>query len=96
MSTTSPTSAEAERRDALVDSIFKATTGALELMHVYLGDRLGLYATLAQTDAVTPAKWLHSAGSMRIVPHLMNRRPISVESKKKLWRPCREARALGL
>jgi hypothetical protein len=26
----------------------------------------------------------------------MNRRFFSEESKKKLWRPCREARALGL
>jgi hypothetical protein len=26
----------------------------------------------------------------------MHRRIFSVESKKKLWRPCREARALGL
>jgi hypothetical protein len=26
----------------------------------------------------------------------MNRRTFSEESKKKLWRPCREARALGL
>jgi len=26
----------------------------------------------------------------------MNRRIFSEESKKKLWRPCREARALGL
>ena len=26
----------------------------------------------------------------------MNRRSFSEESKKKLWRPCREARALGL
>jgi len=33
---------------------------------------------------------------MRIVPHLMHRLSFSVESKKKLWRPCREARALGL
>jgi len=32
---------------------------------------------------------------MRIVSR-MNRRPFSSESKKKLWRPCREARALGL
>jgi len=32
---------------------------------------------------------------MRIVPH-MNRRFFSNDSKKKLWRPCREARALGL
>ena len=26
----------------------------------------------------------------------MNRRTFSDDSKKKLWRPCREARALGL
>jgi hypothetical protein len=26
----------------------------------------------------------------------MNRRLFTTESKKKLWRPCREARALGL
>jgi len=26
----------------------------------------------------------------------MHRRSFSEESKKKLWRPCREARALGL
>ena len=26
----------------------------------------------------------------------MNRHLFSMESKKKLWRPCREARALGL
>lgn len=26
----------------------------------------------------------------------MHRRIFAVESKKKLWRPCREARALGL
>lgn len=62
MTTTSPTSADTERRDALVDSIFKATIGTLELMHVYLGDRLGLYATLAQTDSVTPVELAKLAG----------------------------------
>jgi hypothetical protein len=30
-----------------------------------------------------------------MVPHV-NRLYLSEESKKKLWRPCREARALGL
>jgi len=30
-----------------------------------------------------------------MVSHV-NRRPFSSDSKKKLWRPCREARALGL
>jgi hypothetical protein len=40
-------------------------------------------------------KWLHENRSMRKVSH-MNRRYFSEESKKKLWRPCREAQALGL
>jgi hypothetical protein len=30
-----------------------------------------------------------------MVPHV-NRLSFSEESKKKLWRPCREVRALGL
>jgi 2-polyprenyl-3-methyl-5-hydroxy-6-metoxy-1,4-benzoquinol methylase len=62
MTTTGPTSPEAERREALADSLFKATIGALELMHVYLGDRLGLYASLAQTDSVTPGELAKLAG----------------------------------
>jgi len=37
---------------------------------------------------------LHKIVDMRIVSHLMHRRPFSDASKKKLWRPCREARAL--
>jgi hypothetical protein len=40
-------------------------------------------------------KWLHENRIMRIVSHV-NRLHFSEESKKKLWRPCREARALGL
>jgi hypothetical protein len=40
-------------------------------------------------------KWLHHPGRMR-KDCSMNRRTFSEESKKKLWRPCREARALGL
>jgi hypothetical protein len=33
---------------------------------------------------------------MRIVPHLMTRTPHAFDAKKKRWRLCREARALGL
>ncbi|HEY2949634.1 MAG TPA: class I SAM-dependent methyltransferase [Micromonosporaceae bacterium] len=62
MTTTGPTSSETERRDALADSIFKATIGTLELMHVYLGDRLGLYTKLAQADSVTSAELAKLAG----------------------------------
>jgi hypothetical protein len=56
MTTTSPTSSDTGRRDALADSIFQATIGALELMHVYLGDRLGLYTELVKVDSVTSAE----------------------------------------
>ena len=40
-------------------------------------------------------KHLHQPPEMRKTC-CMNRRFFSEESKKKLWRPCREARALGL
>jgi 2-polyprenyl-3-methyl-5-hydroxy-6-metoxy-1,4-benzoquinol methylase len=62
MTVTGPPSASAERRDALVEQLFHASTGALELMHVYLGDRLGLYAALAQVDDVSPAELARGAG----------------------------------
>jgi 2-polyprenyl-3-methyl-5-hydroxy-6-metoxy-1,4-benzoquinol methylase len=35
-----------ERRDALAARLFEATLGSFELLSVYLGDRLGLYAAL--------------------------------------------------
>ncbi|MEA2533250.1 MAG: hypothetical protein QOJ93_1061 [Actinomycetota bacterium] len=38
---------EVSRRDALVERLFGACMGALDLLHVYVGDRLGLYAALA-------------------------------------------------
>lgn len=34
-------------RDALVERLFAATVGSLELLHVYIGERLGLYRALA-------------------------------------------------
>ena len=42
MSTTEGTS----RRDAVAEQLFQGVIGALETLHVYLGDRLGLYAAL--------------------------------------------------
>jgi 2-polyprenyl-3-methyl-5-hydroxy-6-metoxy-1,4-benzoquinol methylase len=44
--TTSPTADE--RRDALAARLFEATLGSFELLSVYLGDRLGLYAALRE------------------------------------------------
>lgn len=41
------TSEVAERRDALVGRLFEASIGAMDVLAVYLGDRLGLYGALA-------------------------------------------------
>ena len=50
------------RRDALVERLFGATIGTLELFGVYLGDRLGLYAALAGGDALDPEELARRAG----------------------------------
>jgi SAM-dependent methyltransferase len=42
-----------ERRDALVERLFGATLGALDVLSVYLGVRLGLYRALADRGAST-------------------------------------------
>src|SRR4029453_15240156 len=39
---------DASRRDAVVEQLFLGAIGALETLHVYLGDRLGLYDALAE------------------------------------------------
>ena len=62
MTSIRPTPPDTERRDALVESIFRATIGALELMHLYLGDRLGLYARLAEADSASPVELAKRAG----------------------------------
>ncbi len=62
MTTTASTRPDAERRDALVEQLFKASIGALELMHVYVGDRLGLYEALAHGADMTPAELAQHAG----------------------------------
>jgi SAM-dependent methyltransferase len=51
-----------ERRDALVERLFAATIGAMDLCSVYLGDRLGLYRALAEGDAMTPPQLAAAAG----------------------------------
>jgi 2-polyprenyl-3-methyl-5-hydroxy-6-metoxy-1,4-benzoquinol methylase len=45
------------QRNALVDRIFAATLSSLELLHLYVGERLGLYQVLADHSvAMTPAE----------------------------------------
>jgi SAM-dependent methyltransferase len=50
------------RRDELVERLFMASIGALELFHVYLGDQLGLYRALRDHGGATPAELAAAAG----------------------------------
>ena len=65
MSTTNAglTEREQAERDALLGRLYTSTIGALELFHVYLGDRLGLYQALA-TQGPLSAKGLASAAGI--------------------------------
>ncbi len=49
-------------RDALVARLFTSTIGALELLHVYLGRRLGLYAALVEHGPLTSKDLAEKAG----------------------------------
>lgn len=57
MTTTAP-----DRTDALVERLFAATLGALELFSVYLGAELGRYDSLAQHGPLTPDELARRAG----------------------------------
>jgi 2-polyprenyl-3-methyl-5-hydroxy-6-metoxy-1,4-benzoquinol methylase len=51
-----------EQRDALVGRIFNSVIGSLELFHVYLGERLGLYRAIADAGALTSSELAARAG----------------------------------
>lgn len=51
-----------ERRDALVGKLTADAIGALDLISVYLGDRLGLYRALAGDQGATPAQLAAAVG----------------------------------
>jgi 2-polyprenyl-3-methyl-5-hydroxy-6-metoxy-1,4-benzoquinol methylase len=50
------------RRDDLAGRLMAAALGALEMQAVYLGDRLGLYRSLADEGPATPAELAERAG----------------------------------
>ena len=50
------------RRDAVVEQLFSGAIGALETLYVYLGDRLGLYAALADRRDATAGELAHATG----------------------------------
>lgn len=47
---------------ALVGRLFEAALGAVDMVSVYLGDRLGLYRALAEAGASTAAELASRAG----------------------------------
>lgn len=49
-------------RDRFADRLFQASIAAFDLFHVYVGDRLGLYRTLAQRGPLTPRELAEAAG----------------------------------
>jgi SAM-dependent methyltransferase len=56
------TTALTDRTDALVERLFGATVGALELFSVYLGSELGLYRTLEERGPLTQGGLAGAAG----------------------------------
>jgi 2-polyprenyl-3-methyl-5-hydroxy-6-metoxy-1,4-benzoquinol methylase len=52
-----------QRRDALVERLFGATLGAMDLLALYLGDRLGLYRALADKGALTSSELAEATGT---------------------------------
>lgn len=59
--TDTPLSPE-ERRDALVGKLFSGAIEALDVLSVYMGDRLGLYRALGERGPLTPAGLAQAAG----------------------------------
>ncbi len=57
----SPETSDA-RRDALVERLFMAAVGTWDVFAVYIGDRLGLYRTLAERGPSTSAELAQAAG----------------------------------
>jgi 2-polyprenyl-3-methyl-5-hydroxy-6-metoxy-1,4-benzoquinol methylase len=53
---------EEERTEALVGRLFEAALGAVDIVSVYLGDRLGLYRTLADSGPSTTSEMGSRAG----------------------------------
>ena len=57
-----PSSSAQERRDALVGKLFMGGIEALDLLSVYLGDKLGLYQALADRGPMTAPELASAAG----------------------------------
>lgn len=52
-----------QRRDALVERIFENSVGFMELLSIYIGDRLGLYGALADNGEATATELASATGT---------------------------------
>ncbi|MBV9167312.1 MAG: class I SAM-dependent methyltransferase [Solirubrobacterales bacterium] len=62
MSETAHFTPAASRRDELVDQLFASAVGALDLLCVYVGDRLGLYRALTARPSMNSAELAAATG----------------------------------
>jgi hypothetical protein len=51
------------RRDALAERIFESSIGMLEILSIYVGDRLGLYRALADGGEATASEFATITGT---------------------------------
>ena len=51
-----PVQSSEQRRDALAERIFGSSIGFMEILSIYLGDRLGFYRALADNGAATASE----------------------------------------
>ena len=56
------TKQDEEQRGALVERVFHGGIAVLEMLSIYVGDRLGLYRALAQSGPATSTQLAQSAG----------------------------------
>lgn len=54
---------EERTTDDVADQVFRATLGAMELLSIYVGDRLGWYESLRQDGPATPAELAKHTGT---------------------------------
>src|SRR3712207_3352391 len=58
-----PVQSPEQRRDALVERIFGSCIGFMEILSIYVGDRLGFYRALADNGAATVSELADTTGT---------------------------------
>ena len=58
----------ADRTDALIGRLFQAALGTMDVFSIFLGDRLGLYRSLAEHGPTTAAALAQRTGTRALYP----------------------------